>query len=149
MVNLILLNGSSPVDVFAAMAEVFQHQAPGSQQQPQQQQQQQAPTDAPKSPKFETQRMADVCTSYLAPSDLKLIGKEDCPMRVAEVDGHYGTIFLVPTEELDERLDDAEQFGLSARFVHIISELAEQKISYVRFDADGDAVDGLEPLTHE
>lgn len=98
--------------------------------------------------KFEIRQVADISTTYLYPSDLALIGKEDCPMHVGEVDGHYGSFFYVPMDELDEYLEQAEQFGMSARFVRIIRELAKQKIPYVRFDADGGDIDGLEPLEH-
>lgn len=72
-------------------------------------------------------------------------------MHVGEVDGNYGSFFYVPLDEkvdLEERLAEAEKYGLSARFIRLIRELAAQQIPYVRFDADGGDVDGLEKMKH-
>lgn len=69
-------------------------------------------------------------------------------MHVGEVDGNFGSFFYVPWDDLEERLMDAEQYGLSGRFIRLMRELAAQQIPYVRFDADGGDVDGLEKMKH-
>lgn len=97
--------------------------------------------------KFITYEYADISTGYLSAQDLILIGNKNCPMHIAEEDEERGSFFYVPTADvLSERSAEARTYGLSERFIEIIEELSKQGIPYVRFDADGGSVEGLDPL---
>lgn len=59
----------------------------------------------------------------------------------------YGTILYVAVDDdlFEEDLEKIAAHGLSERFVEIMKELHAQGIQYVRFDADGNSIDGMEP----
>lgn len=101
--------------------------------------------------KFETIPYADVSTSYLEPADLELIGNSALEGHIFEHDEGWGTIFYVPLEGeiLDSYLTAWQAAGLSQRFITIMTELACQKIQYVRFDADGGEIEGMEKAEHD
>ena len=106
--------------------------------------------------KFATMQYADVATHYLPESDLPKL--ETAPCHLAEVTGRrlpsdsvkieYGSIFWVPSDKAGWATFEAEalQFGMSDRFISIMREAHLQKIPYIRFDCDGEEVEGLEPV---
>jgi hypothetical protein len=93
---------------------------------------------------FEVIGYADISTAYLEKEDLDLLAS--APNHLAEIDDGVGTILWVPSEQdlFEEFAQESRQHGLSDRFIEIMSELHQQQIAYVRFDADGGEVDGLE-----
>jgi hypothetical protein len=95
---------------------------------------------------FEKHEVADVSTGYLEESDLPLLLQIHCPTRVAEIDGGFGTFHRVSDDDqlFEEDLQHATSFGLSGRFVSIMRHLRVAKIPYVRFDADGGEIQGVE-----
>jgi hypothetical protein len=96
---------------------------------------------------FETYEVADVSTGYLEESDLPLLLQIHCPTRIAETDGGFGTFHRVSDDDdqlFEEDLQHATSFGLSGRFVSIMRHLRAAKIPYVRFDADGGEIQGME-----
>lgn len=95
---------------------------------------------------FESYAVADVSTGYLEESDCVLLEQAECPTRLAVTDDLAGTFHWVTEHEqaFDEEMQRAQTFGLSERFRLIMRRLRDAKIRYVRFDADGGEVDGLE-----
>ena len=95
---------------------------------------------------FEKYEVADVSTRYLEESDLPLLLQIHCPTRIAETDGGFGTFHRVSDDDqlFEEDLQHASAFGLSGRFVSIMRHLRATKIPYVRFDADGGEIQGVE-----
>ena len=95
---------------------------------------------------FEKHEAADISTGYLEESDLPLLLQIHCPTRIAETDGGFGTFHRVSGDDQlsEEDLRDATSFGLSGRFVSIMRHLRAEKIPYVRFDADGGEIQGVE-----
>ena len=95
---------------------------------------------------FEKYEIADVSTGYLEESDLPLLLQIDCPTRIAEIDGGFGTFHRVSDDDqlFEEDLQYAASFGLSGRFVSIMRHLRAAKTSYVRLDADGGEIQGVE-----
>ncbi len=95
---------------------------------------------------FEKHEVADVSTGYLEQSDLPLLSRSDCPTRFAETDGGFGTFHWVPDDDqlFEEEMQHATRFGLSERFVSIMRHLRAAKTPYVRFDADGGEIRGVE-----
>jgi hypothetical protein len=95
---------------------------------------------------FEKYEVADVSTGYLKESDLPLLLQIDCPTRIAETDGGFGTFHRVSDDDqlFEEDLQNASSFGLSGRFVSIMRHLRAAKIPCVRFDADGGEIRGVE-----
>jgi hypothetical protein len=93
---------------------------------------------------FEVIGYADISTAYLEEEDLDLLAS--APNHLAEIDDGVGTILWVPSEQdlFEEFVRKSRQHGLSDRFIEIMTELHKQQIAYVRFDADGGEVDGLE-----
>ncbi len=105
--------------------------------------------------KFSVYQMADIGTVYVEPEDLDLL--ETAPCHIAEVtfetagiEDKTGSIFYVPgdSEHLAERLDQMVKHGMSERFTAIFRQLHVQGISYVRFDRDGEDMEGIEPCDH-
>ena len=105
--------------------------------------------------KFTIHKYAYISTGYLETSDLPLLGRKDAPHHLAELDNGEGSFFWVPAgmtyrhagegdEELVLFISEALAFGFSQRFVDIMRELFCNDIQYVRFDADGGDVEGLE-----
>ncbi len=95
---------------------------------------------------FETYKVADISTRYLAESDLELLLRTDCPTRFGETDGGFGTFHWVPDDDelFREDMERAAQFGLSDRFVAIMRGLRAARVPYVRFDADGGEIQSSE-----
>lgn len=95
---------------------------------------------------FRTYQYADVGTAYLEESDLNLLNNPDCPTRFAETDDKGGSFHYVCHDAADWRrtTEEARQFGLSDRFIRIMTAAREQGIPYVRFDAAGSEVHGLD-----
>ena len=105
--------------------------------------------------KFSVFQMADIGTTYLEPGDLDLL--ETAPCHIAEVtfeaagiEDKTGSIFYVPddSERLLNRIDQMLKHGMSERFTAIFKQLHIQGISYVRFDRDGEDIEGIEPCDH-
>jgi hypothetical protein len=95
--------------------------------------------------KFTLIPYADISTRYLAESDLDKLG--DAAAHIAEVDDASGSFFYV-TKENDVWEDHLEKWraqGMSSRFIALMTELSEQGVPYVRFDASGCDVEGFEP----
>lgn len=92
---------------------------------------------------FNTYLVADISTSYLDESDLRLLLQFGCPTRIGETDGGHGTFHWVPNDDewFAEDMREARAFGLSERFVSIMKNLRAANIPYVRFDADGGDLD--------
>src|SRR5580658_1299199 len=65
---------------------------------------------------------------------------------IAETDGGFGTFHRVSDDDqlFEEDLQHATSFGLSGRFVSIMRHLRAAKIPYIRFDADGGEIQGVE-----
>jgi len=98
--------------------------------------------------KFETIPYADISTFYPERSDLDLIGEPECPGYMAEHDDGRASFFNVFTDDRKRFNEETKAFGLSDRFRAIMQELARLEIQYVRFDADGREVEGLEHCNH-
>jgi hypothetical protein len=106
--------------------------------------------------KFSVYKIADVGTEYLESDDLNLL--ETAPCHLAEitfkaggVEDNTGSIFYVPEDPryLAEDIQKMQAHGLSERFIAIMQELHQQGIPYVRFDRDGQDIDGIDPCDHE
>ncbi|MCZ2076613.1 MAG: hypothetical protein LC130_16650 [Bryobacterales bacterium] len=98
---------------------------------------------------FDAHLVADVNTGYLDETDLALLERPDCPTRFAVTDDSAGTFHWVSEDEqvFREEMERAEKFGLSERLRVIMSRLRTAKIPYVRFDADGGEIEGLDRST--
>jgi len=95
---------------------------------------------------FTTLRYADISNGYLPESDHALLLQGEAPNHLATLDKLYGAFFYLPDEEGFETFaEEACKFGFSERFIEIMRELSRQEIPFVRFDADGANVDGIEP----
>jgi len=109
---------------------------------------------APRKIVFTTVTLADISTTYLPASDLELIRRLEAPNHLAEIDPlracdcSPGSIFYVPDKNDGDALWDfipeALAFGLSRRFVDIMTELSQQEIPFVLVDADGGEVEEME-----
>lgn len=98
--------------------------------------------------RFQTYPIADISTAYLEESDSLLLLDPQCPTRFAITDDMGGT-FHVVTQSPDlfkEEMAEASAFGLSDRFRQIMESLHTAGILYVRFDADGGEIEGLERI---
>lgn len=98
--------------------------------------------------KFAIQQYANISTAYITESDLDLVSCVDAPNHIAEHDTGRASFFYSPTADkaVSRRfVAEARAFGLSERFTTIMLELSRQGIPYVRFDAEGGDVHGLEP----
>ena len=95
---------------------------------------------------FETYAVADVNTGYLAESDQRLMLNPECPTRIAITDDGCGTFHVVTDDEeiFADEMKRAGEAGLSTRFRVIMERLRAAGIPYVRFDADGGEIDGLD-----
>jgi hypothetical protein len=93
--------------------------------------------------KFTTYKIADISTCHITEKDGQLLEKKRCPLRLAETDSKSGTILWVP-QDAETWLDEQRtliELGFSEAFLNIMQALHEQKIEYVRFDADSDVDD--------
>lgn len=97
---------------------------------------------------FKQYPYADVSTGFLPQSDHELLLDRDAPHHLATNDEFYGAFFYTLSEVEPESVAafsrKAHEFGLSDRFVKIIVEASRQKLQMVRFDCDGDMIEGLE-----
>ena len=101
--------------------------------------------------RFRLHEYADVSTGYLMPADLPLLLNPAAPHHIANHDEFYGSYFYTVDmadgeEAFAAYAEECRDFGLSERFIKIMLELARQDIRYVRFDADGGDVQGLDPV---
>lgn len=91
---------------------------------------------------------ADISNGYLNEKDRELLLDPAAPQHIANLDGGWGALFYTPDKDVPEACEAfparAREFGFSERFIEIMMELSRQDIRYVRFDADGDEIDGLE-----
>lgn len=101
-----------------------------------------------KLPKFKTFEYADVSTAYLTEHDWELMSDADVPGHIAKVDGGLGDFYHTcsddPKKFAELYVPAWKKVGLSGRFIEIMVRLHEQKIPYVRFDADGNDIEGME-----
>jgi hypothetical protein len=95
---------------------------------------------------FDSYLVADVNTGYLDETDLPLLERSDCPTRLAVTDDGAGTFHWVSEDEqiFREEMERAAQFGLSERFRLIMNRLRTANFPYVRFDADGGEIEGVD-----
>jgi hypothetical protein len=99
-------------------------------------------------PKFKIFQYADVATAYLKESDWELMSDANVPGHLAKLDGGVGDFYHVCVDDQNMfygfYVPKWEKAGLSNQFIEIMKYLYEQKIPYVRFDADGSDVKGME-----
>lgn len=102
--------------------------------------------DSRTSSAFDSYLVADVNTGYLDETDLPLLERSDCPTRFAVTDDGAGTWHWVSEDEqiFHEEMERAAQFGLSERFRLIMNRLRTARFPYVRFDADGGEIEGVD-----
>lgn len=97
---------------------------------------------------FKTYTYIEVSTGYLPESDHDLLLESKAPQHLATHDEFYGafffTLFDVEPETVETFRKAAHDVGFSDRFVEIMVEASRQEIQLVRFDADGDMIEGLE-----
>lgn len=99
--------------------------------------------------KFTTHQYADISTAYLEQSDLDLLGDVSLTGHIAEEDEGRGSFWYASSDDevFSSQVLEWRNAGLSERFIAVMTELREQGIPYVRFDADGGEIEGLEPVT--
>lgn len=97
-------------------------------------------------------RQADLSTGFLSRSDHDLL-EHGAPHHLAMHDDFYGAFFYpvpdVEPDTVEAFTQKAREFGLSDRFVEIMVEASRQKIEMVRFDCDGDMIEGLVLFDYE
>ncbi len=102
---------------------------------------------------FKTYPYIEVSTGFLPQSDHDLLLEPNAPHHMATHDEFYGAFFYTLHDVEPCTVEDfqtkARKFGLSDRFVEIMVEASRQKIQLVRFDSDGDMVEGLELIEEE
>lgn len=102
---------------------------------------------------FKQYPYADVSTGFLPESDHDLLLLHNSPHHLATHDEFYGAFFYtlsdVEPETVENFCQKAREVGLSDRFVEIMVEASRQGIQMVRFDCDGDMIEGLELIEHE
>ncbi len=102
---------------------------------------------------FKTYPYIEVSTGFLPRSDHDLLLEPSSPHHMATHDEFYGAFFYtlhdVEPGTVEEFRKRALDFGLSDQFVEIMIEASRQKIQLVRFDADGDMIEGLELIEKE
>jgi len=98
--------------------------------------------------KFKTYPYIEISTGFLPQSDHDLLLETNAPQHVATHDEFYGAFFHTLHDVKPATVEDfrkrARDFGLSDRFVEIMVEASRQEIQMVRFDSDGDMIEGLE-----
>ncbi len=102
--------------------------------------------------KFETIRYADISTKYITKTDGELIGIKKAPGHIGSTDpddqyedgGSEGEFFAVQLDKecFQQQVEEMQAFGFSEHFIHIFVLLHQQRIQYVRIDANGGEVDG-------
>jgi hypothetical protein len=102
---------------------------------------------------FKGYRYIDVSTGFLPQSDHDLLLERDAPNHLATHDEFCGAIFYtlpdLEPDAVEAFTEQARAFGLSDRFAEIMVEASRQSIQLVRFDCDGDMVEGLELIDEE
>ncbi len=103
--------------------------------------------------KFKKYEYADVSTGVLPQSDRDLLLMSSAPNHLATHD-EFCSAFFYTLADLDPGAieifaREARDFGLSDRFVEIMVEASRQRMEMVRFDCDGDMVEGLELIEVE
>lgn len=100
--------------------------------------------------KFQSYPYIDVSTGFLPESDHDLLMMANAPHHLATHDGHFGAFFYMladlEPEAVEAFANEARDFGLSERFIEIMVEASRQGMQLVRFDCDGDMIEGLELL---
>ncbi len=103
--------------------------------------------------KFKTYPYIEISTGFLPQSDHDLLLMNDAPHHLATHDEFCGAFFytLLDTEPntVEAFSAKAREFGLSNHFIEIMVEASKQEIQLVRFDCDGDMVEGLELIEEE
>lgn len=101
--------------------------------------------------KFVAYQIADISTAHVTESDMEAMSRMDFPGRLAELDplegngAGPGVILSVGDRTTYEaRLGGYRRCGMSDAFRSIMEELVKQGIPYVRFDRDGEYVDGAQ-----
>ncbi|GGG86607.1 DUF5983 family protein [Edaphobacter dinghuensis] len=102
---------------------------------------------------FKTYRYIDVSTGFLPQSDHDLLLMHNAPQHLATHDEFYGAFFYtlldIDAGTIETFTQEARDFGLSDRFIEIIVEASRQGMQMVRFDCDGDMIEGLELITND
>ena len=97
--------------------------------------------------KFITYPYIEVSTGFLPQSDHDLLLMNDAPHHLATHDEFRGAFFytLLNTEPgaVEDFSEKAREFGLSNQFIEIMIEASRQDIQLVRFDCDGDMIEGV------
>lgn len=99
--------------------------------------------------KFEVMKVADISTAYITTSDCELLAHTDAPGHVMNEDQWHGALFYInsgSTEDNAELVQSQLAYGFSRRFVDIMQAARVQRLDYVRFDADGGEVKGLDHI---
>lgn len=91
--------------------------------------------------KIFTHKIADVSTGHITKFDATLMLSEDGGA-IAQICGGRGTMFCVPPT--DDLLEAMSNRGYSPNFLAILEECRRQKIQYIRFDADGAEIPGVQ-----
>ncbi len=103
--------------------------------------------------KFSTYPFIDVSTGFLLESDHDLLLLDNGPNHLATHDEFCGAFFYTLPDTRPETVEgfakEARNFGLSDRFVEIMVEASRQGMQLVRFDCDGDMIEGLEVFAEE
>lgn len=103
--------------------------------------------------KFTTYPHINVSTGFLPQSDHELLLIHNAPHHLATHDEFFGAFFYtlmdLEPQGLEDFAKEAREFGLSDRFVEIMVEASRQGVELVRFDCDGDMIDGLELIEEE
>ena len=103
--------------------------------------------------KFIAYPYIEVSTGFLPRSDHDLLLMNDAPHHLATHDEFCGALFytLLNTEPctVEDFSEKAREFGLSNQFIKIIVEASRQEIQLVRFDCDGDRIEGLALIEEE
>ena len=102
---------------------------------------------------FKTYTYIEVSTGFLPQSDHDLLLEPNAPHHMATHDEFSGAFFYtlhdVEPGTVEDFRKQARDFGLSDRFVEIMAEASRQNVQLVRFDSDGDMIEGLELIEEE
>lgn len=103
--------------------------------------------------KLKTYLYIEVSTGFLPQSDHDLLLMDNAPHHLATHDAFCGGFFYtlpdVELETVEAFAKEAHDFGFSDRFIEIMIEASAQGIQLVRFDGDGDMIEGLELIGEE
>lgn len=91
---------------------------------------------------FTIYQCADIRTTHITARDGALLETAEFPGLVADFEtGALVAVFV--NEDLFERqIEELKSAGFSEAFLNIMKELHKQGIPYVRFDGDGEEVEG-------